>query len=214
MAFPVVQATNTSVTTPAATSHVISLPAGIVSGNLLLAIFGIGGNTVGSWPAGWTELWGTELPASVGRLECRYRIADGSEGATITVTTSGALTSSHTTYRIDTFSGNAPVAGTTATATSTNANPPSLTPSWGAKDTLWIAVAGVSGSAPSAAPANYTNLLTAATPTTLGSARRELNAATEDPGVFTSANDQWAANTIAVEPAAAAAETLMGAASM
>lgn len=204
MAFPVVRATNTSVTTPASTSHVISLPAAIVSGDLLIAIWNPDGTGAGTWPAGWTQLWATNLPANTGRTECRYRVADGTEGASITVTTAAAVTSSHATYRIDTFSGNAPEAGVTATANSANANPPSLTPSWGAKDTLWIAVAAVDNTDVTAAPTSYTNLLTGATPTRLGTARRELNAATEDPGTFTNASDQWGANTIAVEPAAAA----------
>lgn len=125
-AFPQVGSTNTSVTTPASTNHVISLPSGISSGNLLLAMWGVDDATDGTWPTGWTEIVATTLPSNTGRLEVAYRIADGTEGTTITVT-SISKTSSHITYRITGYSGT-PQTGTTASGTSTNANPPSVTP--------------------------------------------------------------------------------------
>ncbi len=62
----------------------------------------------------------------------------------------------------------------------------------------------------SAYPTNYSSNQTetnsvggSATNPTLGSATRNLNASSENPGTFTVASDNWAAMTIAVLPAEA-----------
>lgn len=104
-----------------------------------------------------------------------------------------------------------PEIGTAATGASTLPNPPTLTPSWGAADTLWLVVAGASGAVTASAyPTNYTDgnddATSSGTAASIASARRALNAATEDPGTFTiSASTNWVAQTLAVRPAAGAA---------
>lgn len=96
--------------------------------------------------------------------------------------------------------------GAGATGNSSSANPPSLSPAGGSADYLWVAAAGTpSTTVPSAAPANYTDLITRAPATSsCGSALafRQLTASSEDPGGFTHSGQQWMAQTIAVPPAA------------
>jgi hypothetical protein len=105
----------------------------------------------------------------------------------------------------------APEALSTAYITSgTSIDPPSLTPTGGAKDYLWLAVSGWRGATLTATgnPTNYTNAIegnsggTATTGTRLRSLRRELNAASEDPSAFTlsAASDRRLGVTIAVHP--------------
>ena len=82
--FPTVAATNTSSSAPA-TSHTVSLPTGIVSGDLLIVTFASNANAIThSWPAGWTELYDQTSGTMSG--SAAYRRADGTEGGTITVT--------------------------------------------------------------------------------------------------------------------------------
>ena len=210
MAFPQVAAVNGGGNTTNTTSHTVNLPSGIVSGNLLLVFFASDGTPTITFPSGWTQLFQTAGGTDV-KFGAWYRIADGTEGATITVTTSASECSNHTSYRITGYSGT-PEVGTSATGNSTTPNPPSLTPSWGAKDTLWFACQGNDGStATTAYPTNYTNGRndnnSVSDPTaSVATARRELNAASEDPGTFTIATARnWVANTVAVKPIAAIA---------
>ena len=199
--FPQVAATNTSSEDSAVGSHTVALPTGIQSGDLLIAFFdasgGIGSGVTITWPGGWTEfasqLSHSGSPSSGLALYFRaaYRQADGTEGASITVTTSSNASSGHNTYRItgaEDPATQAPEAATVqSTAAETTIDPPLLTPTGGAKDYLWLAVAASRGGGTlSATPTNYTNLLQdSGADATLGSSRRELNAASEDPGAFT-----------------------------
>jgi hypothetical protein len=105
-----------------------------------------------------------------------------------------------------------PAIGTTAVATNTNPDPPSLDPAdWGAEDTLWLAVVAAAngGTTITTYPTNYTNGITENSGGTsdgvaIATARRELNATSEDPSTFTmDASRAWRANTIAVRPASA-----------
>jgi hypothetical protein len=143
-------------------------------------------------------------------MSIAYRNADGLEGATVDVTTDNNRKSSHTSYRITGHdSGTAPEISTGATGASANPDPDSLTPTGGAKDYLWLAIYGADDEqTTSAYPTNYTdgiseNSSSGSFGSTVGSARRQLNAVSENPGTFTmSVSNQWAAATIAVHPTA------------
>jgi hypothetical protein len=96
MAFPVVAASAITEASADQTSHVINLPTGIASGNLLLLWFtmdGASGNAV-STPSGWTLMQTTNVVTNgdFGVLFCRT--ADGSEGSTVTITSTGTSQSS------------------------------------------------------------------------------------------------------------------------
>ncbi len=209
MAFPVVETTATSLETSGVTNHTVSLPSGIVSGNLLIVNFAVDGNPGVSWPAGWTEIFEV-AKSSLNALAVAYRKADGTESSTITVTTGASKTSSHTSYRISGAidpTTQAPEISTGATGASTNPDPDNLTPTGGAKDYLWLAVHGHNKDANTTAfPTNYTNGVSTqgggSTGSAIGSAERNLNAASENPATFTiGAALDWVAATIAIHPA-------------
>ena len=212
MAFPQVAATNTSIEDAAdVTSHTVSLPASISSGDLLILIFGHDGSGTVSWPVGYTEIHDALADIDAAGIAIAYRQADGGEGASITVTTSSSQKSAHVTYRITGHIDPAtqvPEDSTGATGTSTTPDPDSLTPTGGAKDYLWIAC-GVANAEPTVdgIPTNYTDGLHVAGAFEGGncrtySARRELNASCEDPGTFTiGSSSEWRAVTLAIHPA-------------
>jgi hypothetical protein len=214
MAFPAVAAVEAAATAGNSTTHVSNLPAGIQAGEqLIVCVANDGGGSIAAytWPAGWTEICVGHPSGQAVRAEARYRIADGSEGSTISITGNSEAWVSHS-WRITGHSGAAPEAGTPATGTSGNANPPTCTPSWGAKDTLWIVFAGFDNlqSGVSAYPTNYDSNQRQTISGGAGgfsmcaSATRELNATDDNPDTFTNTSDDWVAFTIAVEPEAAA----------
>lgn len=208
MAFPAVEATSAG-HTASGTSHAITLASGLVNGELCIAcIMGDTNVTAWAWPAGWTELFDTL--GSSGTLSCSYRFADGTEGGSVTATSTGTATATYNTYRISgQHASSAPEVGTSATGSSTTPDPPSVTASWGAEDNLWLPVLGTPNNNTSgSAPTSYTNLLQgdSSSGQNCWSARRSLNAATEDPGTFTmSGGGGWITNTVVVRPSASSA---------
>ncbi len=115
------------------TSHAVTLPSGITSGNLLLIFFRTGDTGVTHTLSGWTELATRD---SNGRTTIFYKVADGTEGSTATITTGAARRSVANSYRITGYSGTPEAA---FVASDTN-NPPSLSPSWGSAKNLWISM--------------------------------------------------------------------------
>ncbi len=205
-AFPVVAAVNGGTDPGDVVNHTVDLPAGIVAGNLILIFFAVDGDPAITFPAGdWTEVF-QQTGNSLVRFGVWYRVADGTEGASIVVVTDVAEDASYTSYRI-TGHGDIVEGGVAATANDANPNPPNLAPTWGAQNTLWFASVGYNDGPTiiNAYPANYTDgrsdRAARGTAVGVGTARRELNAAAENPGTFTlSAPQWWVANTIAVSP--------------
>lgn len=212
-AFPQVRssaacAPSVNCTDTGSTSIVITLPSPIEPGDLILVFVAVDLTGSQDWSSatGFSEIY-DENTANGCNLGVGHKIADGTEdGTTITVTGSGANKAAHQAYAI---SGHnpaiAPQAAAEATGTSGNPNPPSLTPTGGAKPYLWFAAACIDGSVDiTDDPADYANFVfnetTAGNGTGLGVARRELNAISENPGAFTAASDDWNATTVAVHP--------------
>ncbi|GAH69806.1 unnamed protein product, partial [marine sediment metagenome] len=178
-------------------------PANIASGDLLLVFFSSDGASTITFPEGWTQLFQTENGTYV-TFGAWYRIADGEEGATITVTTSTSEMTAHTSYRIIGYSGT-PEIGTATTGINGFSDPPSLTPTWGALDTLWLAIEGHDYHQDVLDyPVNYTDgrcdYASSNGGCGVATARRELNAISEDPSSFYMSADQWVANTVAIKP--------------
>lgn len=176
MAFPVVEATDTGSTPAGATTHTVSIPSGN-AGDLILIIVGVIIDSSGvtyTPPAGFTQLI---APTSFGDFVCGFgKIADGSEGATVSFDTSASTIACWHVYR---------VSGTDALP---ELGGDSIAPAGGAADYLFIACLDGFGTTPaiSAAPAGYSDLLTAtAGSEVLGSATRSANASSETPGAFT-----------------------------
>jgi len=207
MAFPIVAAVNGgSYGATFGTSHTINLPAPIPAGNLLLVFFACISDdptaaTINT-PSGWTQLF--QGSCLYDAFACFYKVAAGDEGASITITTSEGVHSAHTTYRITDYSG-VPVAAGPHTSTNGYPDPPSLTTGWGAVDTLWFAVVGFDDTGISSWPANYGDTRSdhgsGYRYANVSTCRRELNAASENPGAFTLGNVGPAiACTVAVKP--------------
>ena len=221
MASPTVEATATSSVTSAGTSHTVSLPTGIVSGSGLRVTFAwtAGIPQTITWPAGWTPITGYKHERSAANqvgIDSAYRQADGTEGASITVTTSASTKSAHIAKRYaghESFATRTPEAGTGIDGGTSNPDPPAITPTGGSKDYLFEADAVCDEEDFTwTAPTNYTNQLVAntgvvGTPVTncsVASARRALTASSEDPGTFTHVLTGWVAQTVAIHPPAAA----------
>lgn len=208
MAFPTATTATSQQSTNSAT-RTVTLPVGVAAGDLVIALIAGDGTTTFTWPSPWVEI--KDEAGSGFVFTAAYLIASGGE-TSVAVTASAVERSNHIALRITGWHGTTPPEiAAAATGSSTTPNPPSLTPSWGAADTLWIAIAAADDSATpfpiTAWPANYTtNQIANATATSAADvalATRGLNAAAEDPGTFTmTGTETWNAYTIAVRPAA------------
>lgn len=209
MAFPVVESVTPTVFGTAATSHLVAMPAVVLLGDLLVAEFVNSGDATVTTPTGWTQLH-TTANGVTARLGSYYRIAGALDGgATFDFVTSTSVRAVAHVYRVSSWHGTTPPeVGTAATGSSTTPDPPTLTPSWGAADTLWLAVAGSAGAVTvTTYPTSYTDGFddntTGANSVMVGSARRQLNATSDDPGTYTvSVTGAWVAQTVAIRPAA------------
>lgn len=165
----------------------------------------------------------TELENSGGNndnLHIYWKILDGSEGGNAQVTLGTNAKAAAISYNIQGFdSGNAPSPSAVAlNAGSTAPDASSETPSGGAKDYLWITGFSQDGGEEAdddtwctAAPTDYGTLLQKTSGVTgaassncmVATAQRNLNAASEDAGAFTTTQSlAWEAMTVAVYPAA------------
>jgi hypothetical protein len=215
MAFPVVETTAESSLATAGLTHVVTLPTGITADDFLLVLInkGVAVATFNAL-AGWTELVDENLANGMAIL---YREADGTEGATISLTSSASTRSAHISFRISGHDvGTTPGISTVATGTSTAPDATTCTPAGGAKDYLWITLFGMAGEQQdddtlvTTFPTNYSSNQLEKTcgvaGTNLGgmiaAATRTNNAASEDAGAFTAIdNAAWRAFTVAVHPA-------------
>lgn len=207
MAFPTIVTQSISGTTTEATSHTITLPASIVSGNLLLAFVSgeFGGN--GSI-SGWT----THTNYSIGNtgLAIFYKIAGSSESnPSFSIPDSRSIA-----YAVYQISGAATSGATESQVATTSYDPPSLTPTWGSKDTLWFAVCTMAANAGntgfSAFPSGYSNTNNSnyshgpgnAYGQVLGVCNKGAAASSDDPSSFTGTSAfQYLSSTLAVKPA-------------
>ena len=206
--FPQVEDTNTSSEDANTTSHTISLPANISSGDLLVIFFATDGdNYVSDWD-GFTELFNDSQGAYVS-LSVAYKKAVGTEGATITVTTRYNESSSHISFRIsgheDPSVQALEVSAGAKSAGSVNPDPDSLTPTGGAKNYLWFAVEANDYTRSVTVyplPDNNINKVGGGQYNCgVGVCSDELNQASLDPGTFTiSTSEQWIACTVAIHP--------------
>jgi len=183
--FPTVVSTN--IGNNIQSTYAMPLPASLVSGNLLILICRAGLDTTTiSTPADWALLGSR---SSGGVTYVFTKTSDGSEGSTVTVTPSEASRISSCAYQISGWTNKE-----VTFAGSDTEDPPSATASWGSTKNLWLpfvssretVVVDLTG-----APTNYTNYIEGegtaqgTNRACVASARRALEAATEDPGAFT-----------------------------
>jgi len=191
----------------------INLPSGIVSGEKLLIIVAIKGQ-VSNTPISFNTL--TATLKYIWRngnqvANCFFLVeATGSEGSTtgITVETPGSTAEpSAVAWRITGWTGNLEADFASGSSIST-INLPSVTPSWGAKDTKWMAYSSnnAGGRTVTTYPPDYTDTQNMPAPG-IGAAQslawgwRDLNATSEDPGSYLwSAAGNVHGITVALEP--------------
>ena len=182
----------------------MTLPSGIVSGNLLVLTTRTSqGNLTPS--IGWITLSTATVGGQYSGVY--YRVADGSEGATTTFTTSGNAITSGIAYQISGFS-----QIEASYAASNTVDPPALSPSWDQAKTLWIAF--IDGARAdwgvASVPTSYANSLIASSGNAssayvaVSTATRNLDASSDNPSTFVtngSALDTPRAGLIAIAPA-------------
>ena len=205
---PVVRSRTTSSENAAVTSHTVSLPSDIEAGDLLIAAVTTDG-TIITFPAGWNTIL-SQAAASGSQMKIAYRDADGTEGATITVTTALAAESTHASLRIygaEDPGTQAPEGSSTFGDTTTDPiNPPSLTPTGGRKNYLWLSFAAFAqppAVSAFAVPAPYINPQYEADGAAfvMTTCERTKLAASEDPGEYTvNGSREWIGATVAVHP--------------
>jgi hypothetical protein len=206
-----------------AQSYDVAMPASVSAGDLLIMFVAHDGDPNDAWASvsGWTNLrdalWGV---ASQGRLGIWYKNASGSEGGTnVTVSfTSGTSTDRPAmafVFRVQAGTwntGSAPeLAAANDVSGNVNPDPPSLSPSWGSDDNLWVAyMVCDQDRSVTAYPTSYssnqvfTQVSGHLDDHTAAAATREAAASSENPGAFTIGSaDQWGAVTLAVRGAAA-----------
>jgi hypothetical protein len=188
--FPVTASTSTYVSsTTAASLHSVTMPTGIVTGNLIIMIFRIPSTTaVTTTPSGWTLLGSKN---ATGITSIFYKISDGTESTSVDVTlTTAASLATAVCYRITGFTG---VPELAFEATSIN-DPPVITTSWSVARNKFISVLTNrrSDSTVTVAPTNYSNLISVAQASTTSTARvrvstaeRDYESITDNPAAFT-----------------------------
>jgi hypothetical protein len=204
----------------AATSHAIVLPTPISPGALLIVTGRVAAaGAIAVTGGGWTIVQdSSDGSDDVSFWMYRDTLADGSEdGTSITLTHGSArMVAEAMSYTgAENPATQPPQASTVAVGTGSNPGPTACTPTGGAKDYHWLTVGGGGGehtSPPGTIPVNYGSSAGSSTGTagavglncTWFVATRNLNAASEDPGTWTTSvavDLGWTSWVIAIHPA-------------
>ncbi len=189
----------------------VSFPATVDANQLLIYFGGNDGTGDTCTISGPTILMNPAVNAQGNGAYAYYETAVGNEdGGTYTVTPTSLEELVAYCLAIDGWDGvTAPEISSIANGSSTAPNPPSITPSWGAEDTLFIAVTTWNlGAGTVGYPTNYddnqnTQEVTGAI-NGCAFATRAINGSPENPGVFSfTSSTGWQAFTIAVRSASA-----------
>lgn len=214
MAFPTIRSyLTTDGTGGNQTTHTVTLPSGTVNGDRVVIAFIVDGNTTVTQPSGWTLLVNFGLPGAASRLALMFHDYITTPPSTVDVLTSasersGAMAWTITTGTYDT--GTDPEFAGLNSGTSTNPDPASWGPAWGADDTLWLIGHGNDRDRTPVTnfpPTDYSSNDAGAggggaNGVTWAAGNRAVNAATIDPGGWNiDASDQWATFIIANKPA-------------
>jgi hypothetical protein len=210
------------------TSHTITMPATVVAGDLLIAIFFTDGSETITWDnstlGAWTQMnWSPQIGGSASTtMAGYYKTAAGTEGgATITVTTGTTEAATWVVFAIAGWHGTTAPEGTaTASGGVTGPDPASHAASWGAEANLWIALSGsdsvdrIDNTGGLGWPSGYSNTgetdNAVAGATNLAWATKEATSP-ENPAAFTwNGTNQKIALTMAIRPAAVGGGTTRG----
>lgn len=226
MAAPAVEGTPTeTAVTSAGTSHAVTLPAGMGASDLVLIIMNIG-----STSATLNALtdWGEILDEAVASgLKVLWYTGAGVP-SNPTFTSSASTRSASIAYRISGANkAVTPQIGTTATGTDATPNPPSVSPSGGTTDYLFVSFYGSAGEEvdddtwSNTPPTNYTpspprQIACGTAGASIGGLiasaefQRLASGAAEDPGTFgDDVSRAWRAQTVCIHPVVLAPELNM-----
>lgn len=227
MTFPAVLDTVATVVSTNGTSHVINLPTNLQVGELLVLLFASRSNGGATISAGWHAI-DHDTATDLQMIPFLHQV-DGTEGTTVTVTTSGSVKSASHVFRIgpwrkgtildhpNAWSAEGYFTWGATAAPSVSPNPPSADPTlWDSEDVLWIATYAAAGAAAvSAYPTTYLGGLytqsdAVADSVSIGSAWNQKDIDIEDPGTFTIASSlQWLTATVAIRGPATNTATIM-----
>lgn len=216
MTFPTHGAPTATADAAGTTSHTINLPAFSTGDRIIVISYN---RDPGSYtlPAAWTQLESLNDPAtSTHRFIAYYRDMQAGDASTVVGTSavSAKAASTATKFTAGTFdSGVGPYHAST-NGTSATPDPPNLAPGVGALDFTWVAAFGENqqNTTISVYPltGNNTRVPTTGGAGTTGGIQgycdQDINAASQNPGTFTSSfNSKWTVVTLAVAPVTAAA---------
>ncbi len=224
MAFPSIRSSSSDNLSSDSTTHTITLPPTVNSGDLLLVLYTQDGANTDPWDntseGTWTEKWNV---ASQGMWSTgQVKVADGTEDSqTLTITSGVSERHAYIVYAIQDWEGTLSgiEVGTLVEAAGVTLDPPSLTPSWGSDDTFWIAFYGNDRRGntqnPVTPPSGFVLSIEevggnpATTRVNCATAIDDNTSSPLDPGTFSdlAASDGSHTQTIAVQPAGAAVVT-------
>lgn len=205
--FPVLVSTTQTDTGLSGTNHFVNMPATVNSGNLLEVVIAFDGSDACTTPAGWTASANSNDSGGSGIRTWVYRkVAAGSEGGTsVNFVTSGARIANALCRRFTGVGTGTFYAINSKFIAAANTTPNTLTPSWGALDTLWSCIAsGFYANAPTQYPLpdNNTYYTSFTTSLNLYVATKEQNIATVVPSQIKFASLQYGSLfTIGIKPA-------------
>lgn len=209
MAFPVIQNTASSSDSSDTMTHTVTLPSSITANNLLLVFFAMDG--------GEEVMIDTSYSGTNWSIYTRYistyhtagiivKIAEGGGNDALQLTTDNAEAGSFIALQISGIITGIPISFSTPSyTTSSNMDPPSLTPGFGEQDYLWIVFGSLHNNiCASGAPTNFGNLITSfcggTGPGCSVASRSYRYGSHYDPGTFYSASGSWIAYTLTVNP--------------
>lgn len=205
MASPAVQGTPaTTDDTGPATSHNLNLPASIQAGELLVVFANktVGGELL-SFPVGWTNTLTQSFSAGGNLLQGAWKIATGSEGATVAVSAVSTYRVRSIAYRVSGHDpAKAPEVTVSELASDANGNPPSITPSRYGDLLFLVSIACPNVNEANAAPTNYTGFTEIGDRVFTAQRALTVSSGSEDPGAFSGGvtNRAWGQMTLVVFP--------------
>lgn len=217
MALSIVSSSTYNSAGTALNTHSVPMPSSLAAGNLLLLFYTQHGTDGTTLPSGWTTLFSNTTSSPSDPHYILAKISGGTEGNQNFIIGGGkAQRATAVVYNISgnrngVTSSEIAVSSEVAETSILTPNPPSLTPSWGSAENLWIAVSFVNDGSFTfvSYPTNYTLGQNAqqngsGTGNAILIAARLLTASSEDPGVFTISGStrNFGSLTIAVCPEA------------
>jgi hypothetical protein len=188
-----------------------TLPATINTNDLLIACVAMDGNSTLTWDnttaGAWTQTFNDVQAAN--RLMIFTRKADGTEdGKVLALAISAAQQLVVRVFRLSGATGEVTVTGIgNRLASGATYDPPAVTASWGAANNFFLAIAGIDNATSiTGGPSSYSSPNTLITSSSgqaaISTAYKIVNAASDDPGVFTSSTAvPWVGATLVARPA-------------